>query len=155
MYVEDDADQQRLMQLRYPEWRVDVSATPDGAKDLMDSNGHEAIVVDLDLGPKHPWERTIRYLQEMFAAPIIAYSGYVDDRIRQRLLDLGVFDVLTKGDVDDHWSLKRAVEGAAASFKVKRLETERTRGLTEVRDQIRQLNRELRELRGKPEGAGG
>jgi CheY-like chemotaxis protein len=154
MYVEDDPDQQRLLQLRYPEWQVDISATPEGARSVMDSNGHEVIVVDLDLGPEHPWERTIRFLQEMFAAPIIAYSGYVDDQIRARLMVMGVQDVLTKGDVDDWWHLKRAVEGAAAQFKLKRLEEQRVRDLTDVRDQIRAANQIVRELRGKKGDAG-
>ena len=148
MYVEDDESQRRLMQLRFPEWVVEVSPDPEGARVLMDANGHEAIVLDLHLSCGMTWQEAVRYLQELFVAPIIGYSGFVDDAIRESLLAMGVYDVLTKGEADDKWNLKRAVEGAAAKFKLKRYELERTRGLTDLRDQIRTLNRELREAGG-------
>lgn len=88
---------QRL--LRGPRILVDTSATPETAVVLIRANNYSAIITDLRFSPCEEDEglEILRQARKYKPGiPVILMTGYGNDEIKEKALDLGAADYLDK-----------------------------------------------------------
>ena len=100
LFVDDDplAREAAAARLDGDGWRVDTAADGAEACRLLNADGYDAVVLDLEM-PKFDGFDALKYLRSHAAharTPVAVLTSHADDDTRERALDAGADLFLTK-----------------------------------------------------------